>query len=74
VITWRYKQEFSQGSGSADVLPNFFSEKVADEALRDARAAFSNIRSKEEAYYFTIFKDHFGAGKAAETVGQWPLL
>ena len=74
VITWRYKQEFSQGSGSADLLPDFFEEEVSDQTLKGAQASFPNIRSKEEAYYFNIFKDHFGAGKAAETVGQWPLL
>ncbi|MFW5855385.1 MAG: asparagine synthase-related protein [Thermodesulfobacteriota bacterium] len=74
VITWRYKQEFSQGSGSADALLNIFEEKVSDDTLQEARTVYPNIRSKEEAYYFNIFKDHFGAGKAAETVGQWPLL
>ena len=30
-VTWRLKQEFSQGSGSADILPSYFEEMIDDE-------------------------------------------
>ena len=73
-VVWRLKQEFSQGSGSADVLPNHFERIVSDHELKEAQAKYPVIRSKEELYYFRIFTDNFGTGKAIETVGQWLCL
>jgi asparagine synthase (glutamine-hydrolysing) len=73
-ITWRLKQEFSQGTGSADLLPGYFENKFSDSELAEAQAKYPVIRSKEELYYFNIFLDHFGTGKAADTVGQWICL
>ena len=29
------------------------------------------VRNKEEMHYFRLFAEHFGAGRAVETVGQW---
>ncbi|UCG14774.1 MAG: hypothetical protein JSU72_10155, partial [Deltaproteobacteria bacterium] len=74
VITQRVKQEFSQGSGSAALLPEHFEEVIGAEDLREAQSKYPLIRSKEELYYFRIFTAHFGDGKAVETVGQWPKL
>lgn len=73
-VVWRVKQEFSQGSGSADVLPNHFEQIISDDELREAQAEYPLIRSKEELYYFRIFTDNFGTGKAVDTVGQWLRL
>ena len=73
-VVWRSKQEFSQGSGSARVLPAYFEEHVPDDELIEAQATYPIIRSKEELYYFRLFTKHFGAGRAVETVGQWHSL
>jgi len=73
-IVWRLKQEFSQGSGSADVLPMYFEEMIEDDELLAAQTGFPMVRSKEELYYFNIFKEHFGSGRAIDTVGQWIRL
>ena len=73
-VVWRPKQEFSQGSGSADLLPAHFEEKISDADLAQAQRKFPIIRSKEELHYFNLFTEHFGTGKAVETVGQWLLL
>ena len=73
-ITQRVKQEFSQGSGSAALLPSYFENLIGDDELRKAQSKYSIIRSKEELYYFQIFTDNFGDGQAVETVGQWPKL
>jgi len=73
-ITWRVKQEFSQGSGSADILPAYFEKTLSNEALKVAQAEYPMIRSKEELYYFQIFTKHFGSGRAIDTVGQWIRL
>ena len=70
-IVWRLKQEFSQGSGSANVLPAYFEATIKDEELKEAQGSYPTVRSKEELYYFKIFTEHFGTGKAVETVGQW---
>lgn len=71
---WRLKAEFSQGSGSAGVLPDYFEQAIDDAEFKAAREAHSVIRSKEEYYYFKIFGRHFGDGHAADTVGQWISL
>jgi asparagine synthase (glutamine-hydrolysing) len=73
-VVWRGKQEFSQGSGSAGVLPDYFDEAVDDRQYAEAQAKYPLIRSKEESYYFRIFTEHFGADRAVETVGQWVSL
>ncbi|MCD4727397.1 MAG: hypothetical protein K8R46_07045 [Pirellulales bacterium] len=73
-IVWRGKQEFSQGSGSADVLPGYFEDAIDDRQYAEAREKHPLIRSKEEFYYFRIFTEHFGADRAVETVGQWVSL
>ncbi|PNV87404.1 MAG: hypothetical protein C0610_01660 [Desulfobacteraceae bacterium] len=73
-ITQRVKQEFSQGSGSAAVLPSYFENLIGDDELSKAQSKYSIIRSKEELYYFRLFTDNFGDGLAVETVGQWPKL
>ena len=73
-IVWRSKQEFSQGSGSASVLPAYFEEQIPDHELARVQADYPMIRSKEELYYFRLFTEHFGHGRAVETVGQWICL
>ncbi|MEA2109303.1 MAG: asparagine synthase-related protein [Pseudomonadota bacterium] len=73
-IVWRLKQEFSQGSGSADVLPEYFETAIKDKELKEVQAGYPMVRSKEELYYFKIFTEHFGKGQAVETVGQWVCL
>ncbi|MDQ7782400.1 MAG: asparagine synthase-related protein, partial [Desulfomonilaceae bacterium] len=73
-VVWRLKQEFSQGSGSASVLPGYFEDVISDTELAEAQRAFPMVRSKEELYYFRIFAERFGTGKAIQTVGQWVCL
>jgi len=74
VITRRIKQEFSQGSGSASVLPHYFEENISDKEFQEAQEKYPIIRSKEELHYFRLFTKHFGDGAAVETVGQWISL
>jgi asparagine synthase (glutamine-hydrolysing) len=74
VITQRVKQEFSQGSGFAALLPEYFEDVIGDDELEAAQTKYTLIRSKEELHYFRIFVEHFGDGRAVETVGQWPRL
>ena len=73
-IVWRGKQEFSQGSGSASVLPAYFEKTISDEDFAHARSKHPLVRSKEELHYFRIFTGYFGTGRAVDTVGQWISL
>jgi len=73
-IVWRSKQEFSEGSGSADSLIRRFEDRITEGELAEAQAAFPQLRSKEELYYFRIFTGHFGDSQAVDTVGQWISL
>jgi asparagine synthase (glutamine-hydrolysing) len=73
-VVWRLKQEFSQGSGSAALLPKHFESLIPDEELAAAQQKHPKVRSKEELYYFRIFTEHFGEGRAVDTVGQWVSL
>ena len=73
-VVWRSKQEFSQGSGSANALITHIEDMISDKDLADAQAHWPILRSKEELYYFRMFTKHFGAPKAAATVGQWISL
>lgn len=73
-IIKRTKQEFSQGSGSAGVLPAYFESKFSNAELEEAQKRYSFIRSKEELYYFRTFIKFFGEGKAVDTVGQWIVI
>ena len=73
-IVWRGKQEFSQGSGSAGVLPDHFEAVVSDAEYAATRERYPLARSKEEAHYLKVFVAAFGDGHAINTVGQWPCL
>lgn len=73
-VVWRKKEEFSQGSGSASVLPEYFEAIISDEELVRAQAEYPTVRSNEELYYFRAFTQHFGTGNAVKTVGQWVCL
>jgi asparagine synthase (glutamine-hydrolysing) len=70
-VLQRNKQEFSQGSGVADLLPARIEQLVSDRELREVQEQFPFIRNKEEMYYFRLFSEHFGFGIAMEAVGQW---
>ena len=70
-IVWRVKQEFSQGSGSAGLLPDYFEKTVDEREFTEAQKKYAFLRSKEEWHYFRIFKEHYGDGAAVDTVGQW---
>jgi asparagine synthase (glutamine-hydrolysing) len=73
-ITGRLKQEFSQGSGVAGLLPAHFDRHIGDDELVAAQRAHPFVRTKEELHYFRLFREHYPSESAAETVGQWPHL
>ncbi len=67
----RKKQEFSQGSGSADFLSTYFDHEIPDRELDSMRTQFPFLRSKEEMYYLRIFRRTYDDPSAIATVGRW---
>lgn len=72
-IVWRRKDEFSQGAGSAGVIETVAEQEVSDADFEREREPFPGCRlvSKEELYYYRIFREFFPQRAAMETVGHW---
>ena len=70
-VAWRKKEQFDQGSGSADLLASVAEEKISDsEFAAEAEAAPVEIRNKEELYYYRIFREYFPE-RVLPLVGRW---
>ena len=71
-VLWRKKAEFSEGSGALDLLDAHAEESITDdELIRLQETASVEIRSKQEAFYYRIFKKHFPGENMLQTVGKW---
>ncbi len=70
-VAWREKQQFDQGSGSAEMLAAIAEEKISDAeyAEESARAPVA-VRNKEELYYYRIFRS-FYPESVLPLVGRW---
>ncbi len=68
----RQKQKFSKGAGSSDLMREFANNTVTDAQFSQLKCQYPNagLRSKEEAYYFTIFQSHFGDSIPLELIGR----
>jgi asparagine synthase (glutamine-hydrolysing) len=63
-IVWRAKEKFSQGAGSAHVFEHLADEQISERQFAlESQQVFQEtghrIRSKEELYYYRIFRDFF---------------
>jgi asparagine synthase (glutamine-hydrolysing) len=72
-VVWRTKQKFAEGAGSAHVFQQLADTEISDRQFRtDRQAIFKetghSIRSKEELYYYKIFRRFFKAS-IIQTVG-----
>ena len=71
-VLWRKKAEFSEGSGALDLLDLHAEESISDEEfIRVNEEAPVDLRSKQEMFYYQIFRKHFPADKILQTVGKW---
>lgn len=73
-IVWRKKEQFDEGSGSADMLQAVMEGVMTD----DEQAAYRNkwsgtpLRSAEECYYHRLFMDAYEKpGPVLKNVGRW---
>lgn len=75
-VVWRTKEKFSKGAGSAQVLEQVAETEIDDRVFADeTQQVFEDtgyrLRSKEELYYYRIFRQFFKPGVTA-LVGEWP--
>ncbi len=71
-VLWRGKQQFGQGTGMDDVLRDHFGATVSKEELEQERDAVDPpLRTREEAAYYRIFRDHLPGVKVKQTIGRF---
>ena len=71
-ILRRPKQKFSHGAGSRDLLGQYASQKISNKEYQDTltKTPEAKLRSKEEYYYYRIFREQFGDKISPQTVGR----
>ncbi len=72
------KAEFSEGSGTKDFLEEAFEQCISDSELEMAEERILkedsiHIRSKQELYFYRIFKTFYLAPSIANTVRHWSV-
>jgi len=71
-ILWRRKEQFGDGSGTADVMARLASSLVPDEDWTAARIeGLPAARSREELGYQRIFAAHLGGVRADQVLGRF---
>jgi len=71
-VVWQPKRKFWEGSGVANTLQMFTEKQISDQEFKLEQEKYPNvkIRTKEELYYFRIFKTFFDNKSAIESVGS----
>ncbi len=71
-IVWRRKAKFAIGSGLGDRLAGFAEERISDAEFRRERqiADGLELRSKEELYYYRMFRQEYPADKLLRLIGR----
>jgi asparagine synthase (glutamine-hydrolysing) len=75
-IVWRDKEQFDEGSGMVDLLPQLIGEAMANIDVPDYQAshATDRLRSAEECWYHQLLVDAFDdAEPVLANVGRWSL-
>ncbi len=69
---WREKSQFGDGSGAADVLQEAIAESVPHEEFeRERESVEPELRTREEAGYYRIFREHLRAVRPELTLGRF---
>ncbi|HEX5688583.1 MAG TPA: asparagine synthase-related protein, partial [Roseiflexaceae bacterium] len=73
-IVWRDKEQFDEGSGTADLTPRLFAQAMNEEEAQAYRQRFPNtrLRSAEECHYHLLLCDVFEHPEAIlANVARW---
>jgi asparagine synthase (glutamine-hydrolysing) len=71
-VVWRTKQKFSKGCGSAEVVKQLAEAQISDAEFEGEKYVCDSIKlkSKEELYYYRIFKEFYDPNSMISTVGR----
>ena len=71
-ILWRKKEKFSRGAGSSHIMAEKAEKEISMEEFEKERMLKSGlrIRTKEELYYYRVFKKHFPKERMANLIGR----
>lgn len=75
-IVWRGKEQFDEGSGMVELLPQVLERAAAgiDGELYKTRFAADRLRSTEECFYHHLLTEQFARPRAVlSNVGRWQL-
>lgn len=69
----RRKDEFSQGSGMAEMMAQMIASEITDEEFTRERQVTPEVTlySKEELYYYRIFRQFYPQPELVRTIGRW---
>nr|WP_299051768.1 asparagine synthase (glutamine-hydrolyzing) [uncultured Nocardioides sp.] len=71
-VLWRRKEQFGDGSGTADVMTRRAEAFVPDDEWESVRLeGLPSARSREELGYQRIFADHLGGIRAEQVLGRF---
>jgi asparagine synthase (glutamine-hydrolysing) len=71
-VLWRPKAKFWEGAGVEELISDYASSKITDSDFKKEKNLNNGwtLRTKEELYYYRIFKDHFGELDNLEWMGR----
>lgn len=71
-IVWRRKAKFYEGSNTGDAIKESIEEKISDKEFAREREIDEDfvLRSKEELYYFRIFRSFYPHRSILDTIGR----
>jgi len=75
-ITWRNKEQFDEGSGMVDLLPEVLKRTASgiDTEAYKSRFATDRLRSNEECFYHSLLMEQFEWPKEVlANVGRWQI-
>ncbi len=72
-VIWRPKMEFADGCGSAQLIAEFAENEISDAEFERQKKRLDGIEisSKEELYYFRIFRSFFSTDVDVKAIGRW---
>ena len=71
-LLWRDKAEFGDGSGARDVLSEAVASQVTDAEFAAERDAVTPpLRTKEELFYYRIFREHLQGVRAEVVISRF---
>jgi asparagine synthase (glutamine-hydrolysing) len=71
-LLWREKEQFGDGSGAADVLTDEIEGSIGEEQFEREREELDPpLRTREELFYYRIWREHLRGVRAERTVARF---